>query len=85
MEAEIERYHNNDTQLIQLQAELRELQAEVDSCTIQKHACHYRLARADVREHFTSLQVLGAAFQSGEYKLTAYPCNHKLGHGRPTT
>ena len=79
LEVEIKRYHNNDTRLVQLQAELQELQAEVDSCTIQKHACHYCLARADVGEHFASLQVLGAAFQSREYELTAYPPNHKFG------
>ena len=45
LEAEVERYHNNDTRLVELQAEMREIQAEIDSCTIQKHACHYCLTR----------------------------------------
>ena len=84
LEAEVERYHNNDTHLVELQAEMREVQAEIDSCTIQKHACHYRLPRADVGERFISLQVTGAAYQSGEYKCTAYPRNRKFGCGRPT-
>ena len=84
LEAEVERYHNNDTRLVELQAEMREIQAEIDSCTIQKHACHYRLARADVGERFASLQATGAAYQSGEYECTAYPRNRKFGRGRPT-
>ena len=63
---------------------MREIQAKIDSCTIQKHACHYRLVRADVGERFASLQVTGAAYQSGEYECTAYPRNRKFGHGRPT-
>ena len=62
LEAEVEHYHNNDTRLIELQAKMREIQAEIDSCTIQKHACHYRLARADVRERFASLQATGATY-----------------------
>ena len=84
LEAKVERYHNNDTRLIELQAEMREIQAEIDSCTIQKHACHYRLARADVRERFASLQATGAAYQSGEYECTTYLRNRKFGRGRPT-
>ena len=84
LEAEVERYHNNDMCLVKLQAEMREIQAEIDSCTIQKHACHYRLARADVGERFTSLQAMGAAYQAGEYECTAYPRNRKFGRGRPT-
>ena len=84
LEAEVECYHNNDTRLVELQAEMREIQAKINSCTIQKHACHYRLTRADVGERFTSLQATGAAYQSGEYKCTAYPRNRKFGRGRPT-
>ena len=84
LEAEVERYHNNDTHLVELQAEMREIQAEIDSCTIQKHACHYRLACADVGERFASLQAMGAAYQSGEYECTTYPHNRKFGRGRPT-
>ena len=84
LEAEVERYHNNDTRLVELQAEMRETQAKIDSCTIQKHACHYHLARADVGERFASLQAMGAAYQSGEYECTAYLRNRKFGCGRPT-
>ena len=84
LEAEVERYHNNDTRLIELQAEMCKIQAEIDSCTIQKHACHYCLAHADVGERFASLQATGAAYQSREYKCTAYPRNRKFGRGRPT-
>ena len=84
LEAEVERYHNNDTRLVELQAKKREIQAEIDSCTIQKHACHYCLARADVGERFASLQATGAAYQSGEYECTAYLRNRKFGRGRPT-
>ena len=84
LEAEVEHYHNNDTRLIELQAKMREIQAEIDSCTIQKHACHYCLARANVGERFASLQATGAAYQSGEYECTAYPRNRKFGRGRPT-
>ena len=84
LEAEVERYHNNDTCLVELQAKMREIQAEINSCTIQKHTCHYRLARADVGECFASLQATGAAYQSGEYECTAYPRNRKFGRGRPT-
>ena len=79
LEAEVERYHNNDTRLVELQAEMWEIQAEIDSCTIQKHTCHYHLVRADVGKRFASLQATGAAYQS-----TAYPRNHKFGRGRPT-
>ena len=34
LEAEVKRYHNNDTRLVELQAEMHEIQAEIDSCTI---------------------------------------------------
>ena len=84
LEVEVKRYHNNDTHLVELQAEMQETQAKIDSCTIQKHACHYHLAHADVGERFASLQATGATYQSGEYECTAYPRNRKFGCGRPT-
>jgi hypothetical protein len=50
LEAEVERYHNTDVELIELQATMRKVQAAIDSRTIQKHTCHYHLARSDVGE-----------------------------------
>ena len=83
LEAEIERYHNTDTELIELQAAMREVQAAIDARTIQKHACHYRLARSDVGERLASLQALSATYQEGN-REGFISSRHFVGRGRPT-
>jgi hypothetical protein len=83
LEAEVERYHNMDVELVELQATMCEVQAAIDSCTIQKHACHYCLACLDVGEHLASLQALSSTYQEGNRKgFISSRCF--VGCGRPT-
>jgi hypothetical protein len=83
LEAEVERYHSMDVELVELQATMRKVQAAIDSRTIQKHACHYRLARSDVGERLASLQALSSTYQEGNREgFISSRCF--VGRGRPT-
>jgi hypothetical protein len=75
LEAELERYHRVDTRLAHVQADIAELQAEADGLRTEKHACHYRLARADVGERLAALEAAHPAFQGGE--LEDFPSRRK--------
>jgi hypothetical protein len=83
LEAEVERYHNTDVELVELQATMHEVQAAIDSRTIQKHACHYRLARSDVGECLASLQALSSTYQEGNHE-GFISSRRFIGRGRPT-
>jgi hypothetical protein len=83
LEAEVEQYHNTDVELVELQATMCEVQTAIDSRTIQKHACHYCLARSDVGERLASLQALSSTYQEGNRK-GFISSRRFVGRGRPT-
>jgi hypothetical protein len=83
LEAEVERYHTTDVALAELQATMREVQTAIDAALVQKHACHYRLARSDVEERLASLQALSSQHQEGGTEYTVRG-RRIVGRGRPT-
>jgi hypothetical protein len=79
----VERYHTTDVVLAELQATMREVQTAIDAALVQKHACHYRLARSDIGERLASLQALSSSHQKGGTEYTV--CGRRIiGRGRPT-
>lgn len=82
LEAEVERYHRTDTELVELQHTLHEVQAAIDTRVVQKHACHYRLARADIGDRLASLQALSVTFQEGRVEKLVTG-RRLFGRGRP--
>jgi hypothetical protein len=83
LEAEIDRYHNLDTQLADIQSQLRELQAAEDNIQMRKRACYFRLTRSDVGERLASLEGLDMAAQHGNDDSPIRRFKGK-GRGRPS-
>ena len=65
LSADIQFYHDTDIKLEEVQASIRELQAEADTLAIQRRAAHYRLARADTGMRLASVEAISPFHQEG--------------------
>jgi hypothetical protein len=82
IQADLERYHNLDTQIHQVQADLRILQEEESTLAIKRCTCRYRLARSDVGERLASLEALSPLHQDGQIE-TIIRSRARHSRGRP--
>ena len=65
LSADIQFYHDTDVKLEDVQASIRELQAEADTLTIQCHAAHYHLVCADAGMRLASVEAISPFHQEG--------------------
>ena len=65
LSADIQFYHDTNVKLKEVQSSIRELQAQADTLSIQRHAAHYRLARADAGMRLTSVEAISPFHQEG--------------------
>ena len=65
LSADIQFYHDTNVKLEEVQASIRELQAEADTLTIQRRAAHYRLVCANAGMRLASVEAISPFHQEG--------------------